>query len=217
MIELSTLAAFSGAVFLLLLSPGPNMAFIMACGARYGHSGGIAAAMGIGVADIVLTILTASGITAIVAAWAPSFDLIRYAGVVYLLWLATKNWKNSPVSASTADSEQATQVASLALQAVFLRAMLNSLLNPKALLFFLVFLPQFTSPAKGGVAMQLLILGLTLSLISTIFHGLLGSFGNLLQRRLAGRSQAKIWQARLLTAVLVLLAIRLVLLERPLS
>ena len=75
MISLVTLAVFSGAVLLLLLSPGPNMAFVISHGVTHGWRGGCASALGIAVADLLLTALTAMGVTALVASWPPAFDL----------------------------------------------------------------------------------------------------------------------------------------------
>ncbi len=152
MIDLATLAVFSGAVLLLLLSPGPNMAFVVSHGVTHGWRGGMASALGIGVADVLLTALTATGVTALVASWPPSFDVIRYAGVVYLLWLVFKTLQKRPVP-------NAGHIDRVPLGRVFLQAMLNSLLNPKALLFFVVFLPQFVRPEAGDIAVQLMVLG----------------------------------------------------------
>ena len=167
MIDLATLAVFSGAVLLLLLSPGPNMAFVVSHGVTHGWRGGMASALGIGVADVLLTALTATGVTALVASWPPSFDVIRYAGVVYLLWLVFKTLQKRPVP-------NAGHIDRVPLGRVFLQAMLNSLLNPKALLFFVVFLPQFVRPEAGDIAVQLMVLGGVLTVIAAVFHGLLG-------------------------------------------
>ncbi|EON18043.1 lysine transporter LysE [Cupriavidus necator] len=208
MIALTTLSVFAAAVMLLLLSPGPNMAFVMAHGITYGPRGGVATALGIAVADLILTVLTATGITALVMAWAPAFDLIRYAGAAYLLWMAVKALRQ-PLALKEAVVTQAS------LRSVFVRAMLNSLLNPKALLFFMVFLPQFVDPGKGGVARQLLVLGLVLTVIATVFHALLGAAGGTVRRFLSRHPKAATLQSRGLAAVLVLLALRLVLTSRP--
>ncbi|MCY1200126.1 Leucine efflux protein [compost metagenome] len=208
MIALTTLSIFAAAVMLLLLSPGPNMAFVMAHGITYGPRGGVATALGIAVADLILTVLTATGITALVMAWAPAFDLIRYAGAAYLLWMAVKALRQ-PLALKEAVVTQAS------LRSVFVRAMLNSLLNPKALLFFMVFLPQFVDPGKGGVARQLLVLGLVLTVIATVFHALLGAAGGTVRRFLSRHPKAATMQSRGLAAVLVLLALRLVLTSRP--
>ena len=88
MISLATLALFLLAVLALFLSPGPNMAFVLSHGVAHGPRGGFAAALGISSADLVHTLFAATGVTALVAAWPPSFDLLRYAGALYLLWLA---------------------------------------------------------------------------------------------------------------------------------
>src|SRR5438445_466619 len=90
MVALSTLSVFLVAVLLLFLSPGPNMAFVLSHGIAYGPRGGFAAALGISAADLVLTVLTAMGVTAIVAAWPPAFDILRYIGALYLVWLAVR-------------------------------------------------------------------------------------------------------------------------------
>ncbi len=208
MIDLATLAVFSSAVMLLLLSPGPNMAFVISHGVTHGWRGGVASALGIGVADLLLTVLTATGVTALVASWPPAFDLIRYAGVVYLLWLAFKTLQKSP-------GLDTAHVSQIPLGRVVWQAMLNSLLNPKALLFFLVFLPQFVRPEAGAIATQLMLLGGVLTLIAAVFHLLLGAFGGALSRFFAKRSQGALLQKWGLATVLTLLAVRLALMSRP--
>ena len=208
MIDLATLAVFSGAVLLLLLSPGPNMAFVVSHGVTHGWRGGMASALGIGVADVLLTALTATGVTALVASWPPSFDVIRYAGVVYLLWLVFKTLQKRPVP-------NAGHIDRVPLGRVFLQAMLNSLLNPKALLFFVVFLPQFVRPEAGDIAVQLMVLGGVLTVIAAVFHGLLGIFGGALSRFFARRSQGAWLQKWGLASVLTVLAVRLAVMSRP--
>ena len=208
MIDLATLAVFSGAVLLLLLSPGPNMAFVISHGVTYGWRGGLASALGISVADLLLTALTATGVTALVASWPPSFDLIRYAGVVYLLWLVFKTLQKKP-ELDTAGVDR------VPLGRVFLQAMFNSLLNPKALLFFVVFLPQFVKPQAGSVAVQLMVLGGVLTLIAALFHGVLGSFGGALSRFFAQRPNSAWLQKWGLATVLTVFAVRLAVMSRP--
>ncbi len=208
MIDLATLAVFSGAVVLLLLSPGPNMAFVISHGMTHGWRGGAASALGIGVADLLLTALTAMGVTALVASWPPSFDLIRYAGVIYLLWLVSKTLQAKPGGA-------ATQVERVRLGRVCVRAMLNSLLNPKALLFFVVFLPQFVRPEAGPIATQLWVLGGVLTFIAAVFHLVLGVFGGAASRFFSGRPGTATLQKWGLATVLTVLAVRLALMARP--
>jgi threonine/homoserine/homoserine lactone efflux protein len=208
MIDPSTLALFLLAVLALLLSPGPNMAFVLSHGIAHGAGGGLAAALGIGAADIILTLGAVTGITAMVAAWPPAFDVIRYLGAVYLLWLAAKAVRSSGAvdvsGGGYADSGR-----------IFRRAMLNSLLNPKALLFYLVFLPQFVDTARGDVLVQFAALGCTLAVVGVLFHAALGMFSGRIGKLVNRSPAAARLQNRLLGGVLAALAMRLLLLERP--
>ena len=102
--------------------------------------------------------------------WPWSLKLIRYGGAAYLLWLALNALRALP----SGIHESVLMPAGFK---VFYRSALNSLLNPKALLFFLTFLPAFVDAARGQVAMQLVLLGLLLTLISTVFHAGLGIAG----------------------------------------
>ena len=145
MISLVTLGVFSGAVLLLLLSPGPNMAFVISQGVTHGWRGGVASALGIGVADLLLTALTAMGVTALVASWPPAFDLIRYAGVIYLLWLAFR-LARAPASA---DKDSAHTASPSKGQAFFQGAAVQTL-NPKAWLVALSGVGLFVIPMTHG-------------------------------------------------------------------
>ncbi len=197
MIQISTLSLFAAAVLVLLMSPGPNMAFVIAHGAAHGLRGGVAAALGIGAADLVLTALTAAGVAAAVAAWPPSFDLIRYAGAAYLLWMAYRAVRRPGLLGKVASKERS-------LWSVGVRAMLNSLSNPKALLFFIVFLPQFVDRHGASVTGQLAALGCALAAISVAFHALLGAAGHAVRGFIGHRAASAG-----LAALLVLLAVRL--------
>ncbi|GAC1033045.1 LysE family translocator [Pseudomonas sp. No.21] len=206
--DLDTFVLFTCAVALLLVSPGPNMAFVISHGVSHGWRGGVAAALGISLADAILTLLTAAGITGLVAAWPPSFDIIRFAGALYLAWMA---WKILCSSAAAGGSA----VEWVALRTVLVRATLNSLLNPKALLFFIVFLPQFVVPERGPISAQLLLLGALLTLLAFLFHVGLGLFGGSLGRRLGGRGRFANLQKWGLASLFGALALRLVVMQRP--
>jgi threonine/homoserine/homoserine lactone efflux protein len=208
MISLATFGLFLVAVFALFLSPGPNMAFVLSHGMAYGMRGGFAAAIGITLADLVLTLLTATGITALVAAWPPSFDLLRYAGALYLVWLAIQAIRSPGVV--RLKGREATSFIQISRM-----AMLNSLLNPKALLFFMVFLPQFVDASRGNIALQLAMLGVTLSIAALVFNSALGACGGRVGTFLNRHPQAVKWQGWLLSTMLFGLAARLLVMERP--
>jgi threonine/homoserine/homoserine lactone efflux protein len=208
MIELGTLSLFLVAVLALFLSPGPNMAFVLSHGIALGPRAGFAAGLGIAAADLVHTLCAATGVTALVAAWPPSFDLLRYAGALYLLWLAWQALRSGGASAP-ARAERAGFVQ------VLRRAWVNNLVNPKALLFFMVFLPQFVDPAGGGVPAQLAVLGVTLSLAGLVFNTALGACSGMIGHSLQRRHGAAGFQRGLLAAVMIGLALRLLLIDRP--
>jgi threonine/homoserine/homoserine lactone efflux protein len=165
--ELSTSILFSIAVLGLLVSPGPNMMFLLSHGVTHGVRGGVAVAVGIFLADLILTGLTALGVTAAIAAWPPSFNILRYLGAAYLLWLAYHALRSREIGQLQAISYKPPSK-------IIRSSALNSLLNPKALLFFMLFLPQFVSAELGNVTLQLVVLGLALSVFALIFHALLG-------------------------------------------
>ncbi|RZL89814.1 MAG: LysE family translocator [Variovorax sp.] len=208
MIDFTTLSLFLLAVLALFLSPGPNMAFVLSHGIASGPRAGIAAGLGIAGADLVHTLCAATGVTALIAAWPPSFDLLRHAGAAYLLWLA---WQ--ALRAGDARPRAPTDRAGFA--RVVRMAWLNNLVNPKALLFFMVFLPQFVDPTRGSVPLQLVVLGLTLSLAGLAFNSALGACSGQIGRSLQRRRGAAGFQRGLLATVMVGLALRLLLIDRP--
>ncbi len=207
MIGPTTLGLFLLAVLALLASPGPNMAFVLSHGVAHGPRGGFAAAVGIAAADLVHTLCAATGVTALVAAWAPAFDLLRCAGALYLLWLAAQALRAGRAPVGTAPAAGFGRVVR--------SAWLNNLVNPKALLFFMVFLPQFVEPARAPVAAQLVLLGLMLSLVGLLFNSALGACGGRLGQWLRQRPDAARQGHRLLAGVMLALAVRLLLLDRP--
>jgi threonine/homoserine/homoserine lactone efflux protein len=209
MIGIATLSLFLLAVLALFLSPGPNMAFVLSHGVAHGPRGGFAAAIGISAADLVHTLFAATGVTALVAAWPPSFDVLRYAGALYLVWLAVQALRTGGALRVGAQAQPA------GFGRIVRMALLNNLVNPKALLFFMVFLPQFVDPARGSVALQLVQLGVVLSVAALAFNTLLGACSGQVGRWLQRRPGAEKFQRTLLALVMVGLAIRLLMLDRP--
>ena len=208
MIGIATLSLFLLAVLALFLSPGPNMAFVLSHGVAHGPRGGFAAALGISAADLVHTLFAATGVTALVAAWPPSFDVLRYAGALYLVWLAVQALRSGGL-------RMGAQAQPAGFGRIVRMALLNNLVNPKALLFFMVFLPQFVDPARGSVPLQLVQLGVVLSMAALAFNTALGACSGQVGRWLQRRPGAARFQSGLLAAVMLGLAVRLLFLDRP--
>lgn len=208
MISASTLFVFSAACLALILSPGPNMAFVVSYGATQGRRAGLAAAVGLGMANLVYTTLTVSGLATMIYAWPSAFDLIRYAGAIYLLWLAYK-------ALSQTGGLTLYRAMPRSWYAISMRAALNSLLNPKPMLFYMMFLPQFVEPNRGNAALQIMVLGGVLTGISLLLNGLMGVLSGSIRHLLPNDSSAagKLG-SRTLAAVFALLALRLALLSR---
>ena len=167
-----TFLLFLGAVMVLLITPGPNMAFVLTSGAAYGWRGGVAAAVGIGVVDLIFTLVCAFGLAGLLAAYPAAFDAIRWMGAAYLIWLAV----NCIRAAGRAKASGVIE-AEPSRWAIFTRGLASNIANPKAILFFLVFIPQFIDAGQGSVFLQFVLLGTALAVIGTIFHGSLGALG----------------------------------------
>jgi len=167
-----TLLLFFGAVVILLLTPGPNMAFVLTSGAAYGWRGGIAAAVGIGVVDLLFTLICAFGLAGLMAAYPAAFDAIRWLGAAYLIYLAVLC-----IRAAGREREAGSVPAEPSRWAIFLRGLASNIANPKAILFFLVFIPQFIDAGSGSVFIQFVLLGSMLAVVGTVFHGSLGAIG----------------------------------------
>lgn len=206
---LPTLLLFSVAVLGLMVSPGPNMAMVVSQSLSHGARGGIFSAAGIFVADLIMTLLVCAGVATLVATWPPAFDVLRYVGALYLAWLAVQALRRRERMLS----EKPTHAS---LSDAFRSATLVSLLNPKALLFFLVFLPQFVDSQRGSVTLQLLFLGLLLSTIALCFHALLGVFSGRVASAFRGHTHVVRWLDRLQAGLFIGLAVRLLFLERQL-
>ncbi len=207
--DAANLYLFVIAAALLLIVPGPNMAFVTSHALAHGWQAGVAAALGISLADLIMTLLVSAGMGAVVMGWAPAFDLLRLAGACYLLWMA---WQ--ALTAPTAQSAAPRPLGST--RKVFIRATLNSLLNPKALLFFMVFLPQFVTVGNASVVVQLSVLGMLLALIALVFHCVLALCAATLRKRLNGGPALRRWGSYGFAGMMTALAARLLFLERPL-
>jgi len=207
--DAANLYLFVIAAALLLIVPGPNMAFVTSHALAHGWRAGVAAALGISLADLLLTLLVSAGMGAVVMSWAPAFDLLRLAGACYLLWMA---WQ--ALTAPTGESAAPRPLGSI--RKIFVRATLNSLLNPKGLLFFMVFLPQFVTVGNASVTVQLVMLGVLLTLISLVFHTVLALCAETLRRRLNGGPALRRWGSYGFAGMMTALAARLLFLERPL-
>jgi threonine/homoserine/homoserine lactone efflux protein len=153
--NLTTLAAFTLASFLLFLTPGPDMSLWLSRTIGGGRSAGMAAMVGTNLGCVIHTLLAAFGVSAVIAASATGFLVLKIVGALYLLWLAIDAIRNG----SSLNVKAGTQRGSSAF-ADFMLGVTVNLTNPKVVLFFITFLPQFVSAHDPHVTGKLLFLGL---------------------------------------------------------
>ena len=147
--------AFMAAAVALNLTPGPDMTYVATRTLAEGRGAGVASAVGIGAGSLVHTLLAAFGLSSLLIYAPYAFDVVKYAGAAYLVWIAVRLWREA--------AETRVPVAGampLGARRAFAEGLLTNVLNPKVALFFLALLPQFVDPARGSVAGQMLALGL---------------------------------------------------------
>lgn len=163
---------------LIVLLPGPNSMFVLAVAARDGVRSGYAAACGVFTGDAVLMILSAAGVASVLEANEVVFAVLKYLGAGYLGWLACgllrAAWATvrarTPTTAAGGDPvAQAADLARRAHGHHFRRALVISLLNPKAILFFIAFFVQFVDPGYPHPALSFLVLGAFAELASFLY------------------------------------------------
>lgn len=208
MIDQTTLITYCAIVGGFVFIPGPATMLTVARATTSGARVGIATGAGITVGDICHTVFAVVGISAIIAASAPLFSAVKYAGAAYLIWLGIK-----------AIREKAPMVPGegqprLSAKQAFRQAVLAEVLNPKTALFFLAFLPQFVRSENGAVFLQLMVLGILFALLgfcSTLLFALgAGGLGNFLRRH----PTVLKWQGKVVGGIYCALGLRLALQHR---
>ena len=205
-VEPWVLLAFIPAGLALNLTPGADMMFTLAQGLKGGPRAGMAANAGIAVGGMVHTVIAGLGLGALVAAHPLAFDVIRWGGVGYLLWLAVQSLRAGPMAARG-------DVAARSLGRVFVDGLMVNLLNPKVILFILAFLPQFVDPGRA-VLPQFLLLGLVFSLGGFVVNGVVAVFAGGAGQRLAGSVVFARWVGRVGAVIFAGLALRLALMTK---
>lgn len=204
--SLETFMTFLLALTLLEISPGPDMMLTIARGVGQGRRIALLTVLGnVFVAGFVQVSFLVLGLVTVVHAWPVALDLLRWVGAAYLMWLGIK------MIATSGTDTRLRKTAKISDWNAVKEGALNSLTNPKSLLFLFAFLPQFVDPAAGPVWLQLLVLGSIQKLAGIVSLGSVamasGTFGNWL-----GQHPGFIkWQERFTGVVMIGLGIRMLL------
>lgn len=201
MFDLSTLLLFTSASLLLALAPGPDNIFVLTQSALKGRLVGLVVTLGLCTGLIVHTSAVALGVAAVFQASALAFNLLKYAGAAYLLYLA---WGAFRAGASVLSSESDQEIS---LARYYLRGIVMNVTNPKVSIFFLAFLPQFTRPEQGHLPLQMLVLGAVFILATLLVFGAISLLAGVLGQWL--RRSARAQQLLNKTAAVVIAALAL--------
>lgn len=205
MFDCDSLSLFVLSGLLLNVTPGPDVLYIVGRSLGQGRAAGVVSALGIAAGTLVHIFAAATGLSALMAAEPLAYDIVRYAGAVYLVWLGVKVLRSKQSALHVRALEQTP------LRRIFLQGVTTNVLNPKVALFFLAFLPQFTDPARGPVWAQMLGLGFIFQ-----FNGLLVCVAYALAAHRLGewlrsRYDVAAWLNRAMGALFVGLGVRLAL------
>ncbi|WP_029014816.1 LysE family translocator [Niveispirillum irakense] len=209
LIPFDTLVLFMTAALALNLTPGPDMLFCLGSGVSRGPKAGIAAALGVSAGAMVHTAAAAFGLAGLLMASPTLFEIIRWVGAAYLVWLAWTTWRAPPLIPHQQNPHGKPVTGHL-----FLRGAVTNILNPKVAIFFVAFLPHFIDPARGSVVVQALILGTLMNMSGTVVNALVGAGAGGLGQRLAQNPIAPRLLNRFSATIFLGLAVRLGLLSR---
>lgn len=203
MIPIDSLITFLIAAVLLSLAPGPDNVFVLTQSALYGRVSGLLVTLGLCTGLIVHTAAVALGIAVIFQTSAVAFTALKLVGAGYLLYLAWLAWHAAPTSLSDVTSTTRSYGA------LYRRGIYMNISNPKVSIFFLAFLPQFVSPDRGSVAIQIMILGALFICVTLVVFSAIAVLAGVLGERLSRSETAQRNLNRIAGVVFGALAIKL--------
>lgn len=206
LLQLQQVLPFLGAAVLVTISPGPDNLAVLSMGVSRGRRQGMAFGFGCAAGCLSHTSLAAAGVSALIAASRPAFLALKIVGGLYLLWLGVKalRSKGHAVNAKAVSSADGVGKA-------FAQGVLANAVNPKVVLFFLAFLPQFVTASRGGIPAQMIQLGVLFTLQAAVLFGLLGYSSGHVGAWLGRHRSAPKWLDRIAGGVFSSLGLRLIL------
>lgn len=202
--DLATLALFAVACLALTATPGPDMLLIASRSASQGRAAGFATLAGIQVGTYCHALAAAFGLSQLFVMVPLAYDLVRWAGAAYLLYLAWKTFRSEGTALAPTGGLQPVPI-----RTVFVQGLLTNLLNPKMALFVLALFPQFVAPEAGSVALQIMVLATIINLFGIVVNGAVILAASRLGRVFTGRGRWRRLPQILLGTVFAGLALRL--------
>ena len=204
LLTLEQLWGFLATAILVTVAPGPDNLMVLTFGIARGRAKGIAFGLGCALGCLSHTVLAALGVSALIAASPPAFLILKISGGVYLIWLGIQALRSSG-RIQMADARGAEN----SLPRLFAKGLLANAINPKVILFFLSFLPQFVVAERGFIGWQTALLGLIFTVQSVVLFSLLGFFSGTVGQWLQRHARAGLWLDRLAGTLFIALGLRL--------
>ena len=206
--------AFFTASIVLVISPGPSVAYILSQVLKGSKKAGFSAMFGIWVGNAIHIAMAAAGLSAILATSAIAFNIIKWVGAVYLIWMGYNALKSKGGSYLNQSANDTVSRSTIDYGKVFRQSAIVATLNPKTALFFLTFLPQFIVVDAGPVWAQITLHGVLLTATGAVSDIILITGGVKLVNYLDSNKSFSLWVDRSIGAILVVLGIRLGFVER---
>jgi threonine/homoserine/homoserine lactone efflux protein len=203
--EMSNIIAFGLIALGMVLTPGPNMIYLISRSICQGRLAGLISLGGVALGFVFYMLCAAFGLTALVMAVPFAYDALRFGGAIYLLylaWQAVRPGGRSPFEVRDLPTDGPRKL--------FMVGFLTNLLNPKIAVMYLSLLPQFIDPAQGSVLLQSLALGFTQILISVTVNAVIAIAAGSIAAFLIGRPTWLVVQRWLMATILTGLAVRMV-------
>ena len=208
MLSPEQLFGFLAAAVLITLSPGPDNLMVLSTGIAKGRARGIAFGLGCAMGCLSHTLLAVIGVSALIAASPAAFTALKVAGGLYLIWMGWGAIRSrGGARASAADAAGAPDEPP---RRLFVKGLVAAAINPKVVLFFLSFLPQFVVAARGDANLQIGLLGIVFTLQAAVIFGALGYFSGTIGGWLNRTPTAGMWLDRIAGAVFIGLGLRLI-------
>lgn len=206
---------FLVAVFLLNVTPGPDTAYIVGRSVAQGRGAGLMSALGISTGCCVHALACAFGLTAILAASAMAFTVIKFAGAIYLIYLGARLVLSS-LSSPKADAAVAAHPAApdKPLRQLFVQGFWTNVLNPKVVLFFVSFFPHFVAADSEHKTLAFLVLGAVFLVMSMVWNSFVAWVAGSVTQRLGGKPGIKLWLDRAVGSAFVGLGLKLATAQR---
>jgi RhtB (resistance to homoserine/threonine) family protein len=210
MFEPTSFGLFLTICAVAVITPGPDTLLVLSNTFSYGRKVGFSTALGVCGGYIVHIIAAILGLTAVVLASSVLFTMLKFCGTAYLIYLGIRALR-SREGLSSLEEKQVTASGS------FMQGFLGNVLNPKAIIFFMAFIPQFINLQRGSVALQVIVLGAITIVMCLMWYAGVVLLASRIRALLTTRPKVVTWFNRMTGGLLIALGIRLVLVERRAS